>query len=148
MTNFETEIEKNGYVVYTNVGDSMMPLLRQGKDLMVIKKIGSPLKKYDVVLFKRPNGAYVLHRIIKKSGPGLYKIAGDNRSFVEEIPEERIIGILAEIIRDGKHVSVTDPSYIKYLKKLPARRILLSAEGLIRKIIGRIKRILPGGNKQ
>ena len=39
MTKFENEIESKGYIVYTNVGDSMMPLLRQNKDLMVIRKI-------------------------------------------------------------------------------------------------------------
>jgi hypothetical protein len=36
MTTFEEEIEKNGRLVYTNVGDSMRPLIRQGRDLLII----------------------------------------------------------------------------------------------------------------
>ena len=35
---FEEEIRQNGYLVYTNVGASMMPLLRQNRDLMVIEQ--------------------------------------------------------------------------------------------------------------
>lgn len=63
---FEEQIRKHGYLVYRNVGDSMLPILRQGKDLMVIsRKPEDRLKKYDVPLYKRDNGQYVLHRILK-----------------------------------------------------------------------------------
>ena len=51
MHKFENEIQSKGYIVYTNVGDSMMPLLREHRDIMVIRKITEPLKKYDAVLF-------------------------------------------------------------------------------------------------
>jgi signal peptidase I len=47
---FEEIIEKDGYLVYTCKGFSMMPLLRQHRDLVVISKITEPLKKYDVIL--------------------------------------------------------------------------------------------------
>ena len=29
---FEEEIARNGFLLYRNVGDSMLPLIRQGKD--------------------------------------------------------------------------------------------------------------------
>ena len=142
MTKFENEIKSKGYIVYTNVGDSMMPLLRQNKDLMVIRKITEPLKKNDAVLFKRPNGAYVLHRIIKVCGLGQYRIAGDNRSFSEIVPEEWIIGILSEVIKDGRHISVESDEYKAYLKKVPIHRFKLKLRHFPRAVFGKIKRVL------
>ena len=50
---FEEEIEKSGKIIYTNVGDSMMPLIRQNRDLLIIEKVSGRLKKYDVPLYKR-----------------------------------------------------------------------------------------------
>lgn len=50
---FEEMLDRNGYLAYTNVGVSMMPLLRQGKDVMEIRKKGPErCKKYDAVLYK------------------------------------------------------------------------------------------------
>lgn len=55
-TTFEEMLEKDGYIVYSNVGYSMMPLLRQRKDIIEIRKKGpGRCKKYDVVLYKRGN---------------------------------------------------------------------------------------------
>lgn len=143
MTNFETEIRRSGYIVYTNKGDSMMPLLRQDRDLLVIRAVTAPLKKNDVVLFKRENGAYVLHRIIKVCGMGMYRVCGDNRDYAEPVPEEWIIGILTEIIRDGQHITMQDPSYLQYMKKLPARRFRLR----LRHYLKKIKSIFTGGKE-
>ena len=78
MATFEEEIEKNGRLVYTNVGDSMRPLIRQGRDLLIIEKPQGRLRKYDVPLYKRDSGQYVLHRILKVRDSD-YVICGDNR---------------------------------------------------------------------
>ena len=142
MTNFENEIERKGYIVYTNVGISMMPLLRQNKDLMVIRKITEPLKKNDAVLFKRPNGAYVLHRIVKVCGLGQYRIVGDNCAFPETVPEEWIIGIMTEVIKDGRHISVDSEEYKAYLKKVPWHRLKLKMRYFPRAVIRKIKSVL------
>ena len=112
---FEQEIAEKGKLVYTNVGDSMMPLIKQGRDLIVIKKAEGRLKRYDVPLYKRDNGQYVLHRIlwVRKND---YLICGDNRYGVERgITDRHIIGVLSEVIRDGKTVKVTDPRYKLYV---------------------------------
>ena len=76
---FEEQIEKNGRLIYTNVGDSMWPLIRQGKDLLVIEPVHGRLRKYDVPLYKRDSGQYVLHRILEVRRDD-YVICGDNRS--------------------------------------------------------------------
>ena len=63
---FEEEIARNGFLLYRNVGDSMLPLIRQGRDLVLVsRKPEGRLKKYDVPLYRRDSGQYVLHRILK-----------------------------------------------------------------------------------
>lgn len=112
---FEQELEKNGRLVYTNVGDSMMPLLRQRRDLIIIEKPKGRLKKYDVPLYKRTSGQYVLHRILKVRQND-YVICGDNRYRREfGVTDEQIIGVLTGFVRDGKTFSTDNKGYKVYV---------------------------------
>ena len=107
-TTFEDELERTGKIIYTNVGDSMMPLLREKRDLVIIRKAQKPLKKYDVPLYKRDSGQYVLHRILKVRKQD-YVICGDNRYRKETgITDKHIIGVLDGMVRDGKEISVSN----------------------------------------
>lgn len=131
MSDFRTEIEKHGTLIYTNVGDSMMPLIKQGRDVLIIKKANGRLKKYDVPLYQRDSGQYVLHRILKVSKDD-YVICGDNRSFKEYgITDRHIIGVLTGVIRKGKEISVTDKKYRLYVHLwcdfFPIRAFILRA---------------------
>ena len=111
MTNtstFEEELERNGILIYTNRGDSMMPLLRENRDLIHIRRVNGRCRKYDVPLYKRDSGQYVLHRILKVRKND-YVICGDNRCNKEYgITDRHIIGVLSGIIRDGREIPVTD----------------------------------------
>lgn len=112
---FEAEIEKHGRLVYTQVGDSMMPMLHQRKDLLIIEKPQGRLKKYEIPLYKRDSGQYVLHRILKVR-PNDYVLCGDNRWQREYgITDRQIIGVLTAFVRDGKTISVTDKKYLIYV---------------------------------
>ncbi len=107
-SSFEEILEKEGRLVYYNDGDSMLPLIRQGRDLVVIERTSGRLKKYDVPLFRRPNGTYVLHRIIRVRSED-YVIRGDNRWHKEAgVRDEQILGVLTTVIRDGKELSERD----------------------------------------
>lgn len=105
---FEEILARDGQLVYTNVGDSMLPLIRQGRDLLVIKPKTGRLKKYDIPLYRRDSGQYVLHRVLKVR-PDDYMICGDNRWSREYgITDRHIVGVLTAIIRDGKEIPMTD----------------------------------------
>ena len=110
---FYQEIERTGRVVYTTRGFSMMPLLRQKKDVVVIEKPKEHCKKYDTVLFLRTNGQYVLHRILKIVD-GQYWIVGDNCFTGEIVKNEQIIGVLTSIRRGKRTIKVTDWHYRLY----------------------------------
>ena len=112
---FEEEIEKSSKIIYTNVGDSMMPFIKQGRDVLVISRAEGRLKRYDVPLYKRDSGQYVLHRILKVREND-YVICGDNRWNREYgITDRHIIGVLTGIIRDGREIPVTDRKYRIYV---------------------------------
>ena len=113
---FENEINRSGKLVYTNVGDSMKPLIRQGKDLLIIEKADGRLKKYDVPLYRRDSGQYLLHRILKVREND-YIICGDNRWQKEYgITDRHIIGVLTAVVRNGNHaISVSSFRYRIYV---------------------------------
>lgn len=135
---FEDIISEQGKLVYTNVGDSMYPFIKQ-RDLLVIEKINSPLKKYDVPLYKRDTGQYVLHRIVKIKN-GEYYICGDNRAYLERGIEDRhIIGLLTEIVRDGKTISVYSAKCRVYTLFLPLRRFIILIKKKYRALLRRIR---------
>lgn len=60
---FEDILARDGKLVYKTRGVSMEPMLRQNRDLVVIRVPSSRLKKYDVALYKRGDN-YVLHRVV------------------------------------------------------------------------------------
>ena len=60
----------------------MWPFIREGRDLLLIIPAERPLKKYDIPLYRRDNGQYILHRIIGRDESG-YIMRGDNRSVKE-----------------------------------------------------------------
>lgn len=115
-SSFEEEIRRSGYLLYRNEGDSMQPLIRQGRDLVLIsRKPEGRLKKYDVPLYRRDSGQYVLHRILKVRRDD-YVLCGDNRWQRETgISDRHIIGVLTAVIRDGKRLPVTDRRYRMYV---------------------------------
>lgn len=138
MTKFEDVIERDGRLIYTCIGDSMYPLIRQSRDFLVIEKPNGRLKKYAVPLYKRDNGQYVLHRIIKVRN-GDYVICGDNRYCIEYgITDRHIIGVLTAVVRNGKEISMTDWRYLLYVHLwcdfFPIRAFLLKVKSISQRV--------------
>lgn len=140
------QLNQAGVVIHTNKGTSMMPLLRENRDLMVIgQKRAGVLHKYDAVLFIRPNGEYVMHRILRIDPDG-YWIVEDNCISGEKVKEEQIVGVLTEIVRDGKTIKVTDRGYQIFVRVwvalFPLRSLSLRAVEQIKSVAGAVKRRL------
>lgn len=141
MSTFEEEIERSGKLIYTNVGDSMMPLIKQGRDLLMIEKPHGRLKKYDIPLYKRDSGQYVLHRILKVREQD-YIICGDNRYCKEYgITDRHIIGVLTSVVRDGKELDFGSFKYRLYVflwcGLFPVRAFILRIKHYAKRIIGK-----------
>ena len=115
LTTFEDLLVRDGRFVYTNVGGSMLPLLRQRRDIIEIHAKGPErCKKYDVVLYKR-EGMYILHRILKVLKNG-YLIAGDNNTFTDPpVTDDMILGVLTRVVRNGKSITPDNFWYRCYM---------------------------------
>lgn len=136
---YEEYLEKNGEMTYSNVGVSMLPLLRQGRDLFTVRKKGAErCKKYDVVLYRRPPSSYVLHRIIRVREND-YVILGDNCAYKEYgIKDSDIIGVMTKYVRNGKEHSIGEPGYRLYswvwVNFAPVRVLLQRAGNRLRRL--------------
>ncbi len=145
---FEEELRGSGRLVFTNKGVSMLPFLRQNKDIMIIEACESgELQRLDAVLFIRGTGEkkrYVLHRILKNNPDGSYWIVGDNCFSGERVEREQIIGRLTAVVRDGKRISVEDKKYLLYVHLwcdfYPLRFFILRSRYFLRRGIHFIKR--------
>jgi len=98
----------NGQKVRMHVsGISMTPILHDGRDTVVLEK-ADKIKKYDIVLHRRENGQYILHRVIKKKN-NVLTIAGDFETEKEyPVYENQVIAKVTSFCRNGKDYKVTD----------------------------------------
>lgn len=112
---YESYLEEHGSLTYSNVGVSMLPLLRQGKDLFTVRRKGTErCRRGDVVLYRRPPTHYVLHRVIEVRKQD-YVILGDNCIGKEYgIRDEDIIGVMTGYVRDGREHSTDELGYRLY----------------------------------
>ena len=111
----ETVLRENGKYVGPTVGVSMLPMLKNRRDTIVVLPKKERLKPLDVALYKRGD-AYILHRVLEVKEDG-YLIRGDNCYVDENVPEHAVIGVLSEFFRKGKHYYCTDEKYLKYVRK-------------------------------
>lgn len=141
---FKDMLEKDGYLIYTNIGYSMMPLIRQKKDIIEIKKKSSEhCKKYDVVLYKHGE-QYILHRILKVL-PDRYVVAGDHNTFLDPpVTDDMILGVMTRVIRDGKSITLDNFWYKVYVHLwcdfYPIRVFLLKAKAFVYRCLSVVKR--------
>ena len=89
----------------------MLPLIREGRDVIVIeRRPEGRLRRLDVPLYRRPTdpeGKYVLHRILRVCNDGTYWLCGDNRRWIEKgVKDEQILGVLRVVVRDGQTVEL------------------------------------------
>ena len=129
----EEAISTGGEFRLFHRGKSMLPLLREGKDSVLLVK-PDEIKKNDIVLFVRESGQFVMHRIVKIKGDE-YIMCGDYQCVLEHgIKKENIVAKVKGIYRDNDYYELEgNKEYKKYVNKLPFRRFkikLLFALGI------------------
>lgn len=88
-------------VPVTVAGSSMTPFFHHG-DTVFLNPPDGPLKKGDVVLYVRPTGQYVLHRIVKVNPDGSFIMLGDvqtDREWIEGSAAVR--GVVVKVLHRG-----------------------------------------------
>ncbi len=134
----EETLQSGGTVKLPITGTSMLPLLVAGRDTVVLRAADGALQKYDLPLYRRQDGAFVLHRVVGTAADGSYTMCGDNQ-WVKEcgIRDAQIIGVVETVIRNGKALSVSSMQYRVYVRiwhlLFPVRKYIVKVRGKLKK---------------
>lgn len=110
------KLDSGGTVTFTPRGNSMYPMLRDGEDTVVLAKPKGRLHLFDLPLYVRRDGSYVMHRVVNFDPDGSYVMCGDNQFFKEHgVKEEDIIAVVTAFYRKGKPYTTKSLSYRLYL---------------------------------
>ena len=92
-----------------------MPMLRQGIDNVILTAAPPTLKKYDLPLYQRKGGQYVLHRIVEAGET--YTCIGDNQFELERgLHHDQMIAVMVAFTRAGKRYSADSTAYRFYCR--------------------------------
>ena len=96
-------------------GISMLPMIRQGIDKVVLSPISGELRKYDLPLYQRDDGHFVLHRIVKVGET--YTCIGDNQFELEHgLRHDQMIAVVTAFYRGDKLHFVNELGYQIYCR--------------------------------
>ena len=102
-------------VRFSPTGFSMLPMLRQGIDSVELSPISGRLKKYDLPLYQRESGKYILHRIV--AAEDTYSCMGDNQFVVENgVRQDQLIAVVTAFYRGERRYSIESPIYRLYCR--------------------------------
>ncbi len=108
-------LDSGGTFTLTITGTSMYPFILGGRDQVTLSPITGELKKNDLPLYRRDDGAFVLHRIVKVEKDGTYTCCGDHQTQLEKgLRREQMIGIATAYVRKGKRISNRNVIYRCY----------------------------------
>lgn len=115
MPLIRTQLKAGQSVRFFPKGTSMLPMLRETLDSVTISAAKDGLRKYDIALYKRDDGQYVLHRVIRAGET--YTFIGDSQ-FEEEqcVRADQVIAVVTGFCRKEREYSVSDLSYQLYVR--------------------------------
>ena len=110
----------------TITGNSMIPFLIHGRDTVWLSRLTHPARRGDVLLYRRDNGAYVLHRVYAVT-PESYTMVGDAQTELEHgIRPDQIIAVVTRVTRKERELRPGsfwwDFFETTWLRFLPMRR--------------------------
>lgn len=140
----EAVFEKGGEFELHPHGTSMLPTIKEGRDTVMLSPAHPPYRRGDLLLYRRKNGTFVLHRVVKVEKDGTLSFRGDNQYFIEMgILPSQVIAIVKRYYRKGKEVRTDACATRIHLffrnSTYPIRRVL-------RAILRRICRLLGGAS--
>ena len=87
----------------TVTGESMAPFLRHGRDQIRFRRPDRPLRRGDMAFFRRANGQYVMHRVLRAEKSGALYLVGDAQQEVEgPIAPQQVFAVVTEVCRKEK----------------------------------------------
>lgn len=125
-------------------GISMLPCIRPQRDILHLVRPERAVEKYEVILYQRNNGAYILHRVMGKDQRG-YILCGDHQWVFEHgIREDQVLGVLKGFYRGETYIDCTENrlyrSYVRiWCASLQARKWVIRLENLGRRGLTKLR---------
>lgn len=136
----QLQIREGGIAVLTVTGSSMVPMLENRRDKVWLTRLIQAPKRGDVILYRRENGQYVLHRVIQSEDVLGCVCCGDNDWKTELVHKTDIMGIVRQFTHRGRVCTVQNWKYRLYAwlwtRSFSIRKPLL----LARRQLGKWKR--------
>lgn len=135
MPQIKAQLAAGGQFALSFNGISMRPMLEPGRDTVEFSPLPKRLKKYDLPLYQREDGQYVMHRIVRVDEA--YGCMGD-RQFELEYPvrHDQMIAVMTAFVRKGKRYSASDWRYRMYCRvwhaTRPIRRLFRSGSAWLK----------------
>ena len=107
-----TVAEDGSVIPLLVTGTSMLPFLLDRRSVVYLEKDRSyQPKRGDIVLFLRPDGAWVLHRVVRLLPNGKLLINGDGQAGTETIMPQQIMARVVRICRRKRIFSTENVIY-------------------------------------
>ena len=116
-------------------GTSMCPFLHPG-DTVYLDIPAKPPEVGDILLFRRPSGAYILHRVVGIEPDGRLWLLGDSQMVKEAIRPDWIKAVVTQARRKGELITPEDKVWRFYrrgwVRLVPVRKHILQAHKLLK----------------
>lgn len=117
-------LEGGGSVPLTVTGNSMLPFLKDKRDTVWLRETDKP-KRGQILLFRRQDGSFILHRLRRIRRDGTLVMNGDAQSWCEIISPDQVLACVTAFSRPGKKTVSADgfPVRLRDLLWYPTRPI-------------------------
>lgn len=117
-------------------GNSMLPLIKAGRDSVYIQKVSfEDIKKGDVVLYRNEHHLLVLHRVCKKTPTVFYTVGDHQLLSAGPYDRNRLLGKMVAMERKGKYKDCARTSMRMYSRLWLLRRVFLLAVRALQKTL-------------
>ena len=122
-------------------GSSMRPMLHGGRDIVSLARLTGHPRRGEVYLYRRENGQYVLHRLIRRDGD-VCIFCGDNQWEKEYLSYEGIIARVDKFRRGGKWIDAEESRGYRlytfvWTALFPLRPMMIAT----RRLLGRLRKL-------
>ncbi len=107
MKDIENTLEgvfsSGGTITVYPKGTSMLPTLKEERDSVELSSVSKIIPK-GIYLYKRPNGEFALHRLLRVESDFLI-FCGDNQLVLERVEKKQLLAYVSRIYHGEKEVS-------------------------------------------
>lgn len=131
----ETTLQRGAHARLTVSGSSMLPFMRQG-DVVELAPVAAMPQNGALVLLRRDEGTYVLHRVVRVSTDRFW-LLGDAQTVCEgPFTQRHIVANIVAAWRGGTAIVLRPPTWRLWYWLRPLRPALLRWGARVRRLAG------------